>query len=190
MRPHHLILGIFLFVTLGCGGDPDPGTPPAPEADSECLTELSYRLYVTRADGSEMLTVNAYDFDPTTKYELTRLRSYVWGLEVEGADGLGRVEIGLPGVSCGTQWTITREVPSRNPSSLVFNTGEPLLRGYRWEIITATGYEPFPELTVQGDIQTAVLTENLEVLVRITGPETSGSDPCVIEHIVNFEVVK
>ena len=187
MKPFNLFLVLAMALFVSCG---DPDSPGTPSADLPCPDDISYRLYVTSSDGSEMLTINSGDFDPSMEYQLQRLSTFLWGIEIAGAGGMTRVELGLPETSCGTSWRKNSESSPGGPTSLIYNTGEPLLRGYSWEKITATGSEPFSELTVQGEVKTTILTENLEVLVNITGPEDSEGESCVTNHVIRFEVVK
>lgn len=189
MEPFKILSFLLVFLLISCGGG-DPAGPGFPVTDPPCPDDISYRLYVTKSDGSEMLTINSGDYDPSMEYQLQRLSNFLWGIEIEGSSGMTRVELGLPETSCGTSWRKNSESSPGGPRSFVYNTGEPLLKGYSWENITATGSEPFSELTVQGEVKTAVLTENLEVLVNITGPEDADGETCLIEHVIHFEVVK
>jgi len=184
MRHPLILFGVALFFFAGCGDDPAPET-----TDPACAAELSYRLTISNTEG-EMASLSSNDFDPASAIEVKRLKSYIWGLAIEGTRGLARVDLGLPGSSCSTTWTISNEYPSGAPGRLIFNTGEPLLTGYRYEHTSLSGLATYPGLTVEGDLKTTMIRENFELLVRIVGPADDSGEQCVIEHFIPFTVVK
>lgn len=155
---------------------------------TDCYEDISYTFTLT-STGGETIVIEADTYNETTVHEIDDLSNYTWGIRVEGTPGLTSVGIGRPG-SCSVTSSLDRTFPADLPTVLIYNTGDPLLTGHKWEYISGTSLPRFDDLTAEGTLTTTVVRERFNFLIEIEGNTPDPETDCTISHLLEFQVVR